>query len=65
MAGADVEKAPYRCNVAAAAADAERLPCCIVATAGADAKVSPTVTSNHCSRLACLCTRIRWVELYI
>ena len=35
-----------------AGAGAERLTCRIVATAGVDVKVSPAVTSSHCSSMA-------------
>ena len=48
----DAERSPCCCIIAAAGADAARLPCRIIATAGADAKVSPAVTSSHCSSMA-------------
>ena len=49
---AGAERALCYCTVAAAGAGVEKLPCRIVATAGAGAKVSPAVTSSHCSSMA-------------
>ena len=46
------KRAPCCCTVAAAGADAEWLSCRTVATAGAGVKVSPAVTSSHCSSMA-------------
>ena len=36
----------------ASGADVKRLPCRTVVIAGVDAKVSPAVTSSHCSNMA-------------
>ena len=44
-----IERAPCCCIVAAAGAGAERPPQRTVATTGAGVKVSPAVTSSHCS----------------
>ena len=55
-AGAGAERAPCRYTVAATGAGAERLPGRTVATAGADVKVSPAVTSSHWC-LCCVCAR--------
>ena len=52
VAGADAERAPCCCTIAAVGVDVERLPCHIVATVGADAKVSSAVISSHCSSMA-------------
>ena len=48
-AGTGAERAPCHCTVAAAGAGAERLSCRTIATAGADVKVSPAITSNNYS----------------
>ena len=50
------KRAPCCCTVATVGAGIERLSCRTVATAGAGAKVSPVVTSSHCSSM---------VDLYI
>ena len=45
-------KVPCCGTVTAAGADAERLTCRTVATAGTGAEVSPAMLSNHCSSMA-------------
>ena len=53
MAGeGDAKKAPCCGTVATARAGVERLSCRTVATARAGVRVSPAVTSSHCSSMA-------------